>query len=284
MPAEGAMRARSGVVCKANITFYMLRYEWNFMKGNILQNDKLSKVDCAYELLKNDILNVKIPPDTPLKMTWVQKQYNVGSTPLREALTRLESDHLVILQPNKGYIVSPVSIDELMELYRARKLVKQHLLKEAMLYGDKNWEADIVAMHYCFERQLSPVQETCRIDDFIAWAQSHDAFDGALLAAHRAPWLKRFYTLTTEHIRRQGRGLRILMPTVEWQEFANSVKKSQALRTLYSIEIYTELKDAVLNRDFDLVAQLVDKQVDLVITANNEIHELKERSNKGGAN
>lgn len=278
------MQARSGVVCKANITFYMLRYEWNFMKGNILKNDKLSKVDCAYELLKSDILNVKIPPDTPLKMTWVQKHYNVGSTPLREALTRLESDHLVILQPNKGYIVSPVSIDELMELYRARRLVKQHLLKESMLYGDKDWEADIVAMHYCFGRELSPADPGCDIEHFVIWAQAHDAFDNALLAAHRSPWLKRFYVLTTEHIRRHGRGLRLLMPTVEWQEFANSVKKSQALRTLYAIETYTKLKDAVLNRDFDLVAQLVDKYVDLVITANNEIHELNEGNNRGGAN
>ena len=278
------MRARSGVVCKANITFYMLRYEWNFMKGNILKNDKLSKVDCAYELLKNDILNVKIPPDTPLKMTWVQKHYNVGSTPLREALTRLEGDHLVILQPNKGYMVSPVSIDEMMELYRARRLVKQHLLKEAMLYGDKNWEADIVAMHYCFERALSPADDACRIEGFIAWAQAHDMFDSALLAAHRSPWLKRFYTMITEHIRRQGRGLRILMPTVEWQEFAHAVQKSQALRTLYGIETYTEIKDAVLNRDFELVSQLVDKHVDLVITANNEIHELNEGRNEGAAN
>lgn len=253
------------------------------MKGNILQTDKLSKVDCAYELLKSDILNVTIPPDTPLKMTWIQKQYNIGTTPLREALTRLESDHLVILQPNKGYMVAPVSIDELMELYRARRLIKQQLLKEAMLFGDKNWEADIVAMHYCFSKELSPSDPACDIERFITWAQAHDAFDNALLAAHRAPWLRRFYALTTEHIRRHGRGLKILMPTVQWQEFSNSVQKSQALRTLYAIETYTELKDAVLNRDFELVAQLVDKHVDLVITANNEIHELSEGSNKGGA-
>ncbi|MDM7850753.1 GntR family transcriptional regulator [Pseudochrobactrum kiredjianiae] len=254
------------------------------MKGNVLQNDKLSKVDCAYELLKKDILNLTIPPDTPLKMTWVQKQYNVGSTPLREALKRLEADRLVILHPNKGYVVSPVSIEEMMELYRARRLIKQQLLKEAMLFGDKSWEANIVAMHYCFVREPSPADDACRIEGFIAWAQAHDAFDSALLAAHRAPWLKRFYTLTTEHIRRHGRGLRILMPTVEWQEFADAVHKSQALRTLYAIETYTELKEAVLNRDFDLVAQFVDKHVDLVITANNEIHELNEGNNKGGAN
>ncbi len=67
------------------------------MKRNILQNNNLSKFDCAYELLKSDILNVKIPPDTSLKMTWVQKHYKFGSTPLREALTRIESDHPVIM-------------------------------------------------------------------------------------------------------------------------------------------------------------------------------------------
>lgn len=266
------MRARSGVVCKAIITFYMLRYEWNFMKGNILQNDKLSKVDCAYELLKSDILNVKIPPDTPLKMTWVQKHYNVGSTPLREALTRLESDHLVILQPNKGYIVASASISELMELYTSRKIIKLHLLDEAIRFGDKYWESDIVATHYRLSRELSPFDEKCDYNGYISWTKAHDAFDNALIAAHRSPWLNRFNLFLTEHIRRQGRVFRLLMPSFEKQSFSNAALKSPALRSLYALERYTDLKDAVLDRNFNQVTTFVNKHLDLVMATYKELY------------
>ena len=242
------------------------------MKGKILQNDKLSKVDCAYELLKRDILNVTIPPDTPLKISWVQTQYNVGSTPLREALKRLESDRLVILHPNKGYVVSPVSIEELMEMYRSRKIIKQHLLNESIIFGDKYWEAEIVATHYCLSHELSPFDDACEYDDYISWTQAHDAFDNALIGAHRSPWLNRFNLLLTEHIRRQGRVFRLLMPNLEKQSFSNAALKSPALRALYAIERYTDLKDAALSRNAELITTLVDKHLDIVMSTYNELY------------
>ncbi len=257
---------------KQILLFICLDTNGIFLKGITLQNDKLSKVDCAYELLKSDILNVKIPPDTPLKMTWLQKHYNVGSTPLREALTRLESDHLVILQPNKGYIVASASIGELMELYTSRKIIKLHLLDEAIRFGDKYWESDIVATHYRLSRELSPFDEECDYNGYISWTKAHDAFDNALIAAHRSPWLNRFNLLLTEHIRRQGRVFRLLMPSFEKQSFSNAALKSPALRSLYALERYTDLKEAVLDRNFNQVTTFVNKHLDLVMATYKELY------------
>lgn len=242
------------------------------MKVAVVQDDKLTKVDCAYELLKNDILNVIIPPSTPLRMTWLQEKYNLGATPLREALTRLERDKLVILQPNKGYIVASASIDELMELYTGRKIIKLHLLDESMRFGDKYWESDIVATHYRFSRELSPFDEECDYNGYISWTKAHDAFDNALIAAHRSPWLNRFNLSLTEHIRRQGRVFRLLMPSFEKQSFSSAALKSPALRSLYALERYTELKDAVLDRNFDQVKTFVNKHLDLVLSTYKELY------------
>jgi DNA-binding GntR family transcriptional regulator len=238
-----------------------------------LHREKFSKVDCAYETLKNDILHIKIAPDFPLKINWLQETYGFGSTPLREALSRLEGDYLVKLIPNKGYYTAPVSIEELMELYRSRRIFKLQLLKEAMLFGDNIWESEIVRTHYLLAKQSSPSEGKCSYEDYIAWTQAHDAFDNALISAHRSPWANHFHIIATNHIRRQGRAFRILMPNFEDQKFSTGTIQSPTLRALYATDRYTDLRNAVLNRNFEQTETLVNKHLDMVMATYNELHD-----------
>lgn len=242
-----------------------------FLKENTLQNEKVSKVDCAYETLKNDILHIKIAPDFPLKISWLQEQYNFGATPLREALSRLEGDYLVKLIPNKGYYAASVSIEELMELYRSRKTFKLQLLKEAMLFGNNEWESEIVRTHYLLSKQVSPSEGKCSYEEYMAWTKAHDAFDNALIAAHRAPWANHFHITITDHIRRQGRAFRILMPNFDDQDFSTGTIQSPTLRALYATNRYTDLKDAVLSRHFERTEVLVNKHLDMVLATYHEL-------------
>lgn len=233
----------------------------------------LSKVDTAYLVLKEDILKLRIAPNFPLKIKWLQEAYGFGSTPLREALCRLERDCLVRVVPHKGYFTSPVSYEELVEAYTNRKLFKQHLLHESILYGDKKWEANIVATHYRLSQELSPATGVCSPQEYNNWLEAHDAFDQALLSAHKSTWMNRFNAQLTEHIRRQGRAFLMIMPDVTPQDFLIGAAQSPAIRDLYAIEIYTELKDAVLSRDYVLIKSLSDKYTELVLSAYKEINE-----------
>ncbi len=233
---------------------------------------KPSKVDFAYETLKNDILNNKIAPNFPLKINWLQGQYGYGTTPLRETLSRLEGDHLVKLIPNKGFYTAPVSIDELTELYRTRSVIKLQLLKESMLLGDGNWEADIVCTHYLLAKQTSPSKGTCTYEEYKAWMQRYDEFESTLISAHRSPWANRFYKIATDQVRRQGCAFKLLVPNLEDQDFSLGTAQSPTLRTFYSIETYTEVKCAVLSRDFEQAQMLANKHLDMVIAAYNEIY------------
>lgn len=45
-----------------------------------------------YGQLREDIIQGKLVPDSKLKIEHLRKEYNVGATPLREALSRLSSD------------------------------------------------------------------------------------------------------------------------------------------------------------------------------------------------
>lgn len=98
----------------------------------------------------------------------VTRTIRFWDTPLREALSRLEGDNLVKLLPNKGYYSASVSINELMELYKTRRIFKLQLLQEAMLYGDRSWEAEIIRTHALLEGQVSSSEGRCSYDEYIA--------------------------------------------------------------------------------------------------------------------
>ena len=243
----------------------------SFLRGHILHSDKNSKVDNAYKAIKDDILNIRIAPDYPLKISWLQELYGFGTTPIREALSRLERDFLVRLIPNKGYYSTATSLKEFLELYNARKLIKLHLMKESISFGDVEWEAEIIASHYRLSKETSPVTGKCSIDEYDSWVRAHDAFSDALISAHKSPWLFRYNLQLTEHIRRQGRAFLMIMPDTVSQDFSIAALRSSSLRALYAIEFYTEMKESALNRNIERLAVSVEKYADLVAVAYNEI-------------
>ncbi|MCF7646045.1 GntR family transcriptional regulator [Bacillus subtilis] len=230
-------------------------------------------MNLAYLALKNDILMLKIAPNFPLKIKLLQETYGFGATPLREALSRLEGEHLVQLVPNKGYFTAPASYEEFVELYTNRKQFRKHLLEESILYGDADWEENIVATHYRLSRKVSPANEICTPEEYNSWVQAHDAFDQALISAHRSPWMHRFNVQLTQHIRRQGRAFLMIMPETAPQDFSVAATQSPALRYLYAIEIYTELKDAALSRNSKEIKSLTDKYTSLTLHAYKEIND-----------
>lgn len=235
--------------------------------------DKKIQSDCAYEILKQDILHIRIPPSASLKLSWLQKKYSFSIPELHQALTRLESEYLVVLKSGKGFFVASVSIAELMDLYKARIIIKQELLKQAMQLGDAAWENNIIGTHDLLSREISPVEAHCSFDNYIAWKEAYDAFDEALIAAHRLPLMHHYHKTLSDNIRRHSRVFSIIMPSLGKMDFKISVLKVPAFQALYSLGHYTALKDAVLRRDFDLAMTLVNELHNFMITAYNELYE-----------
>lgn len=98
--------------------------------------------------LKRDIVSGVLAPGEPLRLMALSKRYGVGYTPLREALSRFGEAGLVVLSPNRGYRVAPVSFAELEDLEQSRALIEVALLEDAIAHGDLAWEAAIVAAHH----------------------------------------------------------------------------------------------------------------------------------------
>ena len=74
----------------------------------------------VYEVLKGAILNGDLKPGESLSLTEISKQLNVSTTPVREALRRLEAQGLVTFSSQKKITVTELSVEELEEFYWIR--------------------------------------------------------------------------------------------------------------------------------------------------------------------
>lgn len=140
----------------------------------------------AYRLLRQTILAGDIPPDAKLKMDALQRQFEVSSSPLREALNRLLAEGLVLSDDHRGFRVSPISAADLRDITTFRLVVEPTALEESVRLGNDEWEADVMGAFHRLGRTHSrlTVGET-RISD--EWTTRHKAFHMALIAGCQSP-------------------------------------------------------------------------------------------------
>lgn len=67
---------------------------------------------------------------------------------LRETLNRLASEGFVDAQDQRGFFVTPVSREDLIEIANLRVLLECHALRLSVEKGDTDWEGNLVAAHH----------------------------------------------------------------------------------------------------------------------------------------
>jgi GntR family transcriptional regulator, carbon starvation induced regulator len=74
-----------------------------------------------HERLRHDIILGVLPPAAKLKLEKLSKAYDVSINTLRETLSRLAADGLVVAEGQKGFAVLPVSTEDLREITEMRR-------------------------------------------------------------------------------------------------------------------------------------------------------------------
>ena len=158
----------------------------------------------VYERLRVDIRSGNLRPGVPLRMEWLKTSYDVGATPLREALSRLAAEYLVTTEGKRGFRVAPVSLREYKELVSLRNNIERQALEIAVVNGDDDWEAEVVgALHRLSKAPSGPqVVETHSVEER---EKRHRSFHVALIAACDSTWLLRIWWQMTAHLERYRR-------------------------------------------------------------------------------
>jgi DNA-binding GntR family transcriptional regulator len=88
--------------------------------------------DNVYESLRSDILMCHFAPGDDMREQDLAERYAVSRQPVREALLRLEREHLVTVQPRQGYRVNPISLADARDLLRFRLALEPACVAEAI--------------------------------------------------------------------------------------------------------------------------------------------------------
>lgn len=140
----------------------------------------------GYQRLKHDIIRGTYTPGEKLLMNRLKSRYDLGVGPLREALSQLVSERLVVAISQRGYRVASMSIQELRDIYEARAHVEGVILELAIARGGDEWEADILAKSHT----LSKVMKVRNSDEMLdVWDLRHKSFHASIASGCQSPYL-----------------------------------------------------------------------------------------------
>lgn len=152
------------------------------------QGESMNFAGQVIDLLKQDILNGYFAPGEKLKMARLKDRYQVGVSPLREALSQLIVEQLVVVENQRGFKVHPISHEELEDIYHTRAHIEALCISQAIQLGDDEWEANIVAADHQLKKAAhllepnktdkQPDSEQQRLN-IQQWEAKHQAFHAA---------------------------------------------------------------------------------------------------------
>lgn len=214
----------------------------------------VSRTAQTYKRIRYAIISAEIFPGERLKIDELCKRFDASSGAIREALSRLSSDGLVLAEPQKGFVVAPIARRDLIELSEVRSVIEMRCLEQSIRNGGVAWEVAVLSARH----ELNAVSharilpETGEYKDYYL---RHQKFHDALVSAcPNACWLE----IRSLLYLRSERYRRIAMPV---DETGRSVEKE-----------HNEIADLALAHDVDGAVAAIERHIqnttDMMLRAN----------------
>jgi DNA-binding GntR family transcriptional regulator len=134
----------------------------------------------TYDRLRADVLSGRWQPGHKLLMHELRDHYQVGASPLREALNRLASEEWVVHSDQRGFSVAQATQEQLDDLVSTRIAVESLALAQAFAHRSPAWEEKMVLAFH----RLSRTPRSVGADGYEEnpeWERLHRAFHMSLL-------------------------------------------------------------------------------------------------------
>ena len=142
----------------------------------------------AYEWMRRDILNGDLKPGSRLRMQPLSERYNVGNSPLREALNRLAVERLIVHEDQKGFSVPDISAAEATELVKTRCWLEAIAVRESVNNVTPEWEEKLVLAYHRLSRTPRS-EDPERFRSNPEWKRLHYHFHMSLIENCGSRWL-----------------------------------------------------------------------------------------------
>lgn len=155
------------------------------------KNTSTTVASSVYDLIRLDILAGNLRPGKKLGSKYLNRRYNAGLSPVREALNRLATERLVCREDQRGFHVAGISRAGLIDLTKTRCWLEEIALRQSIERGDEAWEEQIVLAFHRLSRTPRSSQEATYAFN-AKWEGLHRDFHNAVIASCGSHWLLGF--------------------------------------------------------------------------------------------
>ncbi|USD64933.1 GntR family transcriptional regulator [Vibrio sp. SCSIO 43136] len=201
--------------------------------------------DKVCKLIRKDILEGELAPSQKLVVAELKDKYQVGASPIREALVQLSWCKYVRLEPQKGCWVASISNHELWDLFDSLKVVSSHLLTKAIEHGDEASELELLSAFHKLSRIELAQEDYANVE----WENRYQNFHHALFTGVQDTTMYGFFTDVSQQLMRY----RFL-----------ALNSSQfTVENFMDVELHEKLMKAVLAKDVTLAQELLGHYLDM---------------------
>lgn len=197
--------------------------------------------ESAYGRIRADIITGVLPPGMKLKLEVLRRGYGASVSTLRETLSRLVSEKLVLAEGQRGFEVMPISVENLLDVAALRKFLETHALRQSFAQGDVDWEARVISAHHKLAQMEARMVEGDRTDTDL-WKRYDWLFHQALVSACGSQVLMDAHATVFE------RYLRYQMIALSYRGAIASAE-------------HLAMKEAALRRDADAACDLLARHI-----------------------
>jgi DNA-binding GntR family transcriptional regulator len=149
----------------------------------------------VHDTLQREILTLALAPGAALDETQIARRFSISRSPVREALSRLAAQNLVVMLPNRSTVVAPLQLSDFPRYIEALDLSQRICTR---LAAERRSTAQLEAMRdaaEAFDRTLVP-------HDHLEMLAANKAFHMAVAAAAQNRFLAAQYDALLDEGRR----------------------------------------------------------------------------------
>lgn len=203
----------------------------------MIEHKTISLADQVFEHLETDILSGKYQKGETLTESKLSLELGVSRTPIREALRRLEQEHLIEEAP-KGVVVVGIGEKDLADIFEIR----------AALEGKA---AALAAKNYT-EEQINIVREALEFQEFYLGKQDPDRIKSMDSRFHETIYKMSGSTIFYD----------VLMPLHKKILKYRKASVSDSDRAAASVAEHRAIYEAILARDGELASRLISEHLE----------------------
>lgn len=209
----------------------------------------------VYEEIRERIISISMPPDTTIVRSELADLFNVSQSPVREAITRLERDGLVISYPQSRTVVTRIDANRIRDEHFLRTAVECEVVRQLAINGDPK----IITKAKGFVKMQGALADD--IEQVGLFKQLDEAFHDALFAGVNQLELSAHLASRCGHL---GRARSLDLPRVG--KMSSVLEDHQAIITAIEekdVEKSIQMMRAHLSGTMERLPQIINENKDL---------------------